>query len=255
MNLNKKVFLIITVSLLVLLLVIIVGINLVKINNTKQEIYNSINKTQLEKNLEKQVYNDYQKLLAATYQKNVDGCQAFVKLKSVNECINSVAVQSHRKDYCEKITANDTLKNECLDAIDYIIISWGDDPNKCSTLSSLFAQDNCFKEYFVKLNNLNQCDAVNDNTRKLQCSDLVNERQALVFNKPEACNLITDELLKNNCQKNIIVPPLDTDQDGLPDDIELSFGTNPLKADTDSDGISDYNEINKYHTNPLQAEK
>ena len=36
----------------------------------------------------------------------------------------------------------------------------------------------------------------------------------------------------------------DTDQDGLLDDVETdTFGTNPLKADSDDDGLSDYEEI------------
>lgn len=255
MTFNKKTFYIIIASLLALALVIIVGLNLVKKNIAQQEVNNSINKIQLEKNLEKQAYDDYQKNLAATYQKNVDGCQVFGKQKSINECINSIAVQAQRKGYCEKLSGDDKLKKECLDAIDYIIISWGNDPNKCSSLSTVFMQDNCYKEYFAKLNDVSQCEVVNDNNKKLQCNDIVNERQALVFNKPEACNLINDMLVKESCQKNIIAPPLDTDQDGLPNDIELSFGTNPLKADTDNDGVSDYDEINKYHTNPLQAEK
>jgi len=35
----------------------------------------------------------------------------------------------------------------------------------------------------------------------------------------------------------------DTDQDGLPDDLEISLGTDPNQSDTDADGFSDKAEI------------
>lgn len=44
---------------------------------------------------------------------------------------------------------------------------------------------------------------------------------------------------------------VDTDQDGLLDSEEALAGTNPLKADTDGDCLSDTEEIRTYKTNPL----
>jgi len=47
----------------------------------------------------------------------------------------------------------------------------------------------------------------------------------------------------------------DTDGDGLTDGDEvLKYHTNPLKPDTDGDGLSDYDEIFKYKTDPLKAD-
>jgi hypothetical protein len=43
----------------------------------------------------------------------------------------------------------------------------------------------------------------------------------------------------------------DWDADGLSNLQEYQFGTNPKAADTDGDGITDYNEIFVYQTNPL----
>jgi len=44
---------------------------------------------------------------------------------------------------------------------------------------------------------------------------------------------------------------IDTDGDGLPDDVETNtYGTNPLLADTDGDGFSDLTEINQ-NSDPL----
>ncbi len=46
----------------------------------------------------------------------------------------------------------------------------------------------------------------------------------------------------------------DPDGDGLTTAQEQALGTDPLKTDTDGDGISDGDEVNTYHTNPLLAD-
>jgi len=46
----------------------------------------------------------------------------------------------------------------------------------------------------------------------------------------------------------------DSDQDGLSDDLELSFGTDILKIDTDGDLLSDFDEKMVYQTDPLVAD-
>jgi type IV secretory pathway VirB10-like protein len=51
-----------------------------------------------------------------------------------------------------------------------------------------------------------------------------------------------------------IQQPVDSDGDGLTDDQEAKLGTNPHDPDTDHDGLSDGDEVNKWHTNPLKAD-
>jgi outer membrane protein OmpA-like peptidoglycan-associated protein len=46
----------------------------------------------------------------------------------------------------------------------------------------------------------------------------------------------------------------DADHDGLRKSEEKQLGTDPNKADTDGDGLSDGDEVNKYHTNPLKVD-
>lgn len=46
----------------------------------------------------------------------------------------------------------------------------------------------------------------------------------------------------------------DIDNDGITNDRESQLGTNPYDADSDGDGISDYEEIEVYRTNPLRTD-
>jgi hypothetical protein len=46
----------------------------------------------------------------------------------------------------------------------------------------------------------------------------------------------------------------DADGDGLSSAQEAAHGTDPLKADTDGDGLTDSAEVNIYYTNPVQAD-
>lgn len=52
--------------------------------------------------------------------------------------------------------------------------------------------------------------------------------------------------------------PGDTDGDGLTDDVEEQFGTDPLDPDTDGDGLNDYEEVyageDGYITDPLNSD-
>ncbi len=50
------------------------------------------------------------------------------------------------------------------------------------------------------------------------------------------------------------LPLIDSDNEGLTNVEELQLGTDPLNADTDGDGLSDYEEVQTWHTSPLLAD-
>lgn len=75
--------------------------------------------------------------------------------------------------------------------------------------------------------------------------------------RDSACDPDRDKL-PNYLEKRFRTRPVraDTDGDGLTDYQELRFyGTDPRKADTDNDGISDGEEIHRYGTNPRIPER
>ncbi|MDA0989979.1 MAG: OmpA family protein [Verrucomicrobia bacterium] len=48
--------------------------------------------------------------------------------------------------------------------------------------------------------------------------------------------------------------PMDSDGDGLPDNEEAQWGTDPYDPDSDADGLSDGEEVYQYKTNPLNPD-
>jgi len=58
----------------------------------------------------------------------------------------------------------------------------------------------------------------------------------------------------NSTSTPVAASTLDSDSDGLADAEEAIYGTNPSVADTDGDGLTDYDEVKIYHTNPLVAD-
>ncbi|MBI5753792.1 PKD domain-containing protein [Candidatus Peregrinibacteria bacterium] len=58
----------------------------------------------------------------------------------------------------------------------------------------------------------------------------------------------------NNTISTTVNVTQDSDHDGIPNPEEIKLGTDPQKADSDGDGLSDSQEIYTYHTDPLKAD-
>ncbi len=60
-----------------------------------------------------------------------------------------------------------------------------------------------------------------------------------------------DSNLNQGVDTNQAPPPvIDTDRDGLPDEEEAMYGTNPNEVDSDQDGLTDRDEVKVFKTDP-----
>ena len=55
-------------------------------------------------------------------------------------------------------------------------------------------------------------------------------------------------------EANVLIVEVDSDSDGLSDYEELLAGTNANKADSDGDGLSDFAEVRTHKSNPLTTD-
>ena len=75
-----------------------------------------------------------------------------------------------------------------------------------------------------------------------------------VFALVDAEGAVPEASEDNNRIRKRINSNLDADNDKLLDGEEARYGTDPLKSDTDNDGLTDYDEISVYGSNPLDAD-
>ena len=64
----------------------------------------------------------------------------------------------------------------------------------------------------------------------------------------------TDPVLVDTDEDGIFDNDEDFDEDDLTNETELSLGTDLAKKDTDNDGLSDFEEVNTYNTDPLNCD-
>ena len=71
--------------------------------------------------------------------------------------------------------------------------------------------------------------------------------------KPVNANKNINANNNSNINTTVIAPPatfVDSDHDGLSDEAEEKYGTNPKKIESDDDGLSDREEVKVYLTDP-----
>lgn len=77
-------------------------------------------------------------------------------------------------------------------------------------------------------------------------------KQIKAVQETENGTLESEPLVIANGEDGIVCTWLDSDNDGLADLVEKTLGTDPEKADTDGDGLTDYEEAYITGTNPLK---
>lgn len=84
--------------------------------------------------------------------------------------------------------------------------------------------------------------------------DLVTQPSSVIPGLGDSEALGNDLLLGGSEDVEEVAIPVDSDRDGLTDEEELALGTSIRSADTDSDGLSDKDEVKAWGTNPLNPD-
>lgn len=90
-----------------------------------------------------------------------------------------------------------------------------------------------------------------DNIYNVKTVDNINNSPAFIDNNNQDLNKDNNTPAVSSIE---ITKPVDTDKDGLMDNDEIKFGTDPKLIDTDGDGLTDMEEVIKYKTNPRNSD-
>lgn len=188
---------------------------------------------------------DVQKIVKSVPRRDVNYCDRYDGEKK-DLCISTVANTNNDSKICELIKDQD-LKNKCKELIIFNKIINDKKIEECFTL--IYFKKTCFDDFFWQWDNLDRCASFKDEIKD-SCEDIINHKLALSNNDSDYCQKIKYEALKLDCIASIINKPKDSDNDGLTDESEMAYGTNPFKKDTDNDGLTDLEELSKFFTDP-----
>jgi len=162
-----------------------------------------------------------------------------------NDCIASVAFIKGESGICREIQ-DQKMVIECANII--LEMRSGEKIDKCWLLDD---NDflNCSRNIFVAYRKIEDCANLNSEKTKKKCEDVFGYQEAFVKRDSKICDKITDKRLNYLCSNNSMIK--DSDSDGLSDGDEvLRYKTDPANPDTDGDGYSDGSEV-KNGYNPL----
>lgn len=97
--------------------------------------------------------------------------------------------------------------------------------------------------------NINEEEGEAENKKNSDLERILEEQKAREAEE-KAQKEAEEKAAAEKAAKNIV----DTDQDGLTDEEERAYGTNPERLDTDADGLFDKEEILTYKTDPLDSD-
>ena len=122
----------------------------------------------------------------------------------------------------------------------------------CELLETVEERDNCYWGVARVSADASVCAKQVDSEKATRCADGVYLAQALAQKDAAACEQIVEQDRKDRCLALFApqAPSQDTDADGLTDDEEQVYDTDPNNPDSDGDSYSDGQEVSGGY-NPL----
>ncbi|MDP3056954.1 MAG: hypothetical protein Q8N37_00325 [bacterium] len=164
-----------------------------------------------------------------------------------NDCIASVAFIKGESAVCGEIE-NSKIRIECANAI---LQRLGVEKiDKCWSFDG-YDLMHCLRNIFVMYDKPEDCLNLKSEKTQQVCESVFYYEIAFIQHDGELCKKITNEKLNQYCFENAGGKFPDSDNDGLTDYEEINkYHTDPANPDTDGDGYTDGDEV-KNGFNPL----
>lgn len=199
----------------------------------------------------------------AVKDKNVLHCERIADYRIKENCIGSVAIESRDTDVCDVFKQEPYEYQECIDRV-FAFVAGDIEGSVGSTGQMEIDIESCSKVKTLEYAKLCIGNVQKSGKTFSEFDEGLEENKAIVdaYNNfmlyrtsltEEECQRISLQGARDACvskAKGDGNKYADFDGDGLIDDRELWFSTDPGKVDTDEDGLNDYQEMMVYHTNP-----
>ena len=180
---------------------------------------------------------------AATKLGNVEICGE-LESSAFDSCVLGVARGQNEPDLCRSIQ-NKELSESCWNIGNQNLALKTLDSSYCKKIRDSEMQSRCE-------DTLNPVTTGNCSERGLDadyCEMLSVSSQASQAQDPDLCEQLANSDYVNICKEGVLV--IDRDFDGLDNGIEDIYGSSDYSADTDGDGLGDYEEVEVYKSDPI----
>lgn len=206
--------------------------------------------------LEVDDFNLRQQCIFELANQNTDSkaCKRIADKKMRQSCLEVKSLARLDNEFCDKIDPDEKYElQECRDRLAAFKAEKTADIDSCTNIKTLEYNNLCMqkagKQGAV-------CSSIKDSKQRELCNSIV------LYQKAKTnldCEAIKTESYRKVCLAAIANInnkdyKFDDDNDGINNTQELWISTDPFKADTDGDGLSDYVEFNESKTNPLSAD-
>ncbi len=174
------------------------------------------------------------------------------KLEAIerDECIWKIARERKSPEMCVDI-ADEENRTTCSDTLYARKAIDEDDVSVCNEVVNDELKENCIGTIEGPLSTTNCAERGKSESF---CQDLAMANQAIAAQDSSLCMQVIDEGERGRCEELIAPTNTDADGDGLDEEEELIHGSSDQRVDTDSDGLTDFQEVKTYKTDPANPD-
>ncbi len=179
---------------------------------------------------------------------NPDYCKSLLG-DDYDTCVRFSVFGSHNTQDCHLIQ-NASIRTSCLDTQAIVDAAASSDVTSCEAIADANQKERCISSWTLDQLLVGNCEPAQI-TDEL-CAISASLRAAIEAKNPDLCADVLDVHYQSICAE--LTLPGDRDYDGLDENKERQLGTSDTLTDSDADGLSDADEVNKYATNPAVAD-